>query len=539
MNKKNSNVLALKYRPNDFKDLIGQEYLVETIKKSIQLDKIPNAYIFTGIRGVGKTTTARIVAKMLNCTAFDKDKNPLLDQCDQSLAIAEDRHPDVLEIDAASNTSVDNAREIIENVKYSPVMGKYKVYIIDEVHMLSKSAFNALLKTLEEPPQHSKFIFATTEISKVPITILSRCQKFDLRRVDKLTMFDFLKKIISLEKIEITDEALYMIIKAGDGSVRDSLSILDQANIFKINQIIEDNDIVNMLGFARRSDIYDLALNVINNQLNNILIILKDIYERGTETSKVIEELMGVINWSLKIKINSELLNDNFLSEEDKNFATSVDNVDEGQLNIFWQSLMKGYEEIKISPNPHLTLEMVLLRSCFLIHGNSNEVQVEKKKSEINVTFDEEKTKKKTIKIEDLEVKTKNDVSITIQERIKLHEDFFQFYGNEFSPLMASIILENCEIVIFNKDEKILKIHAKKNDFPGYSELNANLKDQFQLTLIEIDSVTLLQDLKEIRKQELIQKEMDTEEFKKVLAKFPNAKILDIEEIERNNENDG
>ena len=539
MNKKNSNVLALKYRPNDFKDLIGQEYLVETIKKSIQLDKIPNAYIFTGIRGVGKTTTARIVAKMLNCTAFDKDKNPLLDQCDQSLAIAEDRHPDVLEIDAASNTSVDNAREIIENVKYSPVMGKYKVYIIDEVHMLSKSAFNALLKTLEEPPQHSKFIFATTEISKVPITILSRCQKFDLRRVNKLTMFDFLKKIISLEKMEITDEALYMIIKAGDGSVRDSLSILDQANIFKINQIIEDHDIVNMLGFARRSDIYDLALNVINNQLNNILIILKDMYERGTETSKVIEELMGVINWSLKIKINSELLNDNFLSEEDKNFATSVDNVDEGQLNVFWQSLMKGYEEIKISPNPHLTLEMVLLRSCFLIHGNSNEVQVEKKKSEINATSDQEKTKKKTIKIKDLEVKTKNDSSITIQERIKLHEDFFQFYGNEFSPLMASIILENCEIVIFNKDEKILKIHAKKNDFPGHSELNANLKDQFQLTLIEIDSVTLLQDLKEIRKQELIQKEMDTEEFKKVLAKFPNAKILDIEEIERNNENDG
>ena len=539
MNKKNSTVLALKYRPNDFKDLIGQEYLVETIKKSIQLDKIPNAYIFTGIRGVGKTTTARIVAKMLNCTAFDKDKNPLLDQCEQSLAIAEDRHPDVLEIDAASNTSVDNAREIIENVKYSPVMGKYKVYIIDEVHMLSKSAFNALLKTLEEPPQHSKFIFATTEISKVPITILSRCQKFDLRRVDKLTMFDFLKKIISLEKIEITDEALYMIIKAGDGSVRDSLSILDQANIFKINQIIEDHDIVNMLGFARRSDIYDLALNVINNQLNNILIILKDMYERGTETSKVIEELMGVINWSLKIKINSELLKDNFLSEEDKNFATSVDNVDEGQLNIFWQSLMKGYEEIKISPNPHLTLEMVLLRSCFLIHGNSNEVQGEKKKPEINIISDKEKTEKKTIKIEDLEVKPKNDASITIQERIKLHEDFFQFYGNEFSPLMASIILENCEIILFDREDKILKIAANKKDFPGYSELNSNLKDIYRLSFEESNDVFLLHELKEIRKQELIKKEMGSDEFKKVLAKFPNAKILDIEEIERKNNNDG
>ena len=309
MNKKNSTVLALKYRPNDFKDLIGQEYLVETVKKSIQLDKIPNAYIFTGIRGVGKTTTARIVAKMLNCTVFDDDKNPLLDQCDQAKAIAEDRHPDVLEIDAASNTSVDNAREIIENVKYSPVMGKYKVYIIDEVHMLSKSAFNALLKTLEEPPEHSKFIFATTEISKVPITILSRCQKFDLRRINKSTMFDFLKKIIVLESIEITDQALYMIIKAGDGSVRDSLSILDQANIFKAAQKIEDQDIVNMLGFARRSDIYDLALQVTDNQMNKILLVLQDMYERGTETSKVIQELMEVVNWALKIKINPELLN--------------------------------------------------------------------------------------------------------------------------------------------------------------------------------------------------------------------------------------
>ena len=183
--KHQSDILALKYRPTDFKDLIGQEYLVETIQKSIELNKIPNAYIFTGIRGVGKTTTARIVAKMLNCTAFDQNNKPDLSRCDQAKAISEDRHPDVIEIDAASNTSVENAREIIENVKYNPVLGKYKVYIIDEVHMLSKSAFNALLKTLEEPPPHSKFVFATTEISKVPITILSRCHRFDLRRIDK------------------------------------------------------------------------------------------------------------------------------------------------------------------------------------------------------------------------------------------------------------------------------------------------------------------------------------------------------------------
>ncbi|MDB9776258.1 DNA polymerase III subunit gamma/tau [Alphaproteobacteria bacterium] len=536
MNKKKSTVLALKYRPNDFKDLIGQEYLVETVKKSIQLDKIPNAYIFTGIRGVGKTTTARIVAKMLNCTVFDDNKNPLIDQCDQAKAIAEDRHPDVLEIDAASNTSVDNAREIIENVKYSPVMGKYKVYIIDEVHMLSKSAFNALLKTLEEPPEHSKFIFATTEISKVPITILSRCQKFDLRRIDKSTMFDFLKKIVNFESIEITDKALHMIIKAGDGSVRDNLSILDQANIFKANQKVEDQDIVNMLGFAKQTDIYDLALQITGNQMNKLLVVLQDMYQRGTETSKVIEELMAVTNWALKIKINPDLLNDDFLSEEDKIFAKSIDHINEGQLNIFWQSLMKGYEEIKISPNPYITLEMILLRSCFLIHGDSNLIQDEKKKSKINFTKEEiEKLEKKNIKTEDSQVVKK----LSIQDRINFHEDFFQFYGNEFSPLMASIILENCEIIFFDREEKILKISASNKNFPGFSELSANLKNIYRLSFEESKNVILFEELKEIFKQNLIKAEINSDEFKKVLAKFPNAKILDLQEIERDNENDG
>ena len=235
--KHQSDILALKYRPKDFSDLIGQEYLVDTIQKSIQLNKIPNAYIFTGIRGVGKTTTARIVAKMLNCTAFDNSNKPDLLNCEQAKAITEDRHPDVIEIDAASNTSVENAREIIENVKYNPVLGKYKVYIIDEVHMLSKSAFNALLKTLEEPPPHSKFIFATTEISKVPITILSRCQRFDLRRIDKKVLSLFLETIANKENILIEKEALNLIVKASDGSVRDALSILDQANVFKLEDL--------------------------------------------------------------------------------------------------------------------------------------------------------------------------------------------------------------------------------------------------------------------------------------------------------------
>jgi len=378
--KHQSNILALKYRPSDFSDLIGQEYLVETIQKSIELNKIPNAYIFTGIRGVGKTTTARIVAKMLNCTVFDDSNRPDLQKCDQALAISEDRHPDVIEIDAASNTSVENAREIIENVKYNPVLGKYKVYIIDEVHMLSKSAFNALLKTLEEPPPHSKFIFATTEISKVPITILSRCQRFDLRRIEKKVLSNFLEKIALKEDISLEKEALNLIIKASDGSVRDSLSILDQANIFKSGKEIKSAEIINMLGFAKVGDLYNLSKNILENNLSDLMNMLNDMYQRGSETSKIIEDLMGIINWSCKVKINQNLLKDEFLTEEDKQFANLILQFDHGKLNIFWQSLMKGYDEIKISPHPHSTLEMILLRCAFLINDQNSAGPEEKKK---------------------------------------------------------------------------------------------------------------------------------------------------------------
>ncbi len=377
--KHQSNILALKYRPLNFQDLIGQEYLVETIQKSIQQNKIPNAFIFTGIRGVGKTTTARIVAKMLNCTVFDKNNNPDLINCEQAKAITEDRHPDVIEIDAASNTSVENAREIIENVKYNPVLGKYKVYIVDEVHMLSKSAFNALLKTLEEPPPHSKFIFATTEISKVPITILSRCQRYDLRRVEKKTLFDFLESIAKKEDITISNEALNLIVKASDGSVRDSLSILDQANVFKSQKEIQVEEIVNMLGFARQGDLYELSKCILDNNLSKLISMLDDMYQRGSETSKIIEDMMNIINWSCKLKINQELIKDEFLTDEDKNFASYVIQFDSGKLNIFWQSLMKGYDEIKISPQPHATLEMVMLRCAFLLNDNQSTELAEKK----------------------------------------------------------------------------------------------------------------------------------------------------------------
>ena len=533
--KHQSNILALKYRPSDFSDLIGQEYLVETIQKSIELNKIPNAYIFTGIRGVGKTTTARIVAKMLNCTVFDDSNRPDLQKCDQALAISEDRHPDVIEIDAASNTSVENAREIIENVKYNPVLGKYKVYIIDEVHMLSKSAFNALLKTLEEPPPHSKFIFATTEISKVPITILSRCQRFDLRRIEKKVLSNFLEKIALKEDISLEKEALNLIIKASDGSVRDSLSILDQANIFKSDKEIKSAEIINMLGFAKVGDLYNLSKNILENNLSDLMNMLNDMYQRGSETSKIIEDLMSIINWSCKVKINQNLLKDEFLTEEDKQFANFILQFDHGKLNIFWQSLMKGYDEIKISPHPHSTLEMILLRCAFLINDQNSAGPEEKKKSEINPH--------QPIPSPNLDQAVQNKVEdkiqISLEEKISLHQKFFQFYGKNFSPLMAGIIIENCEIVKFSEKDKKLLIHVLKEDFSGSEELKTNLMNDFKVDIVVKKKIDNLDSIKKLYKKELIDLEMQTDDFKKVLAKFPNAKIIDIEEVERGDENDG
>ncbi len=533
--KHQSNILALKYRPSNFQDLIGQEYLVETIQKSIEQNKIPNAYIFTGIRGVGKTTTARIVAKMLNCTVFDKNNKPDLTNCEQAKAITEDRHPDVIEIDAASNTSVENAREIIENVKYNPVLGKYKVYIVDEVHMLSKSAFNALLKTLEEPPPHSKFIFATTEISKVPITILSRCQRFDLRRVDKKTLYNFLINISKKEDISISNDALNMIVKASDGSVRDSLSILDQANIFKSQKEIQVEEIINMLGFAKQSDLYELTKFVLDNDLSKLISMLDEMYQRGSETTKVIEDLMNIINWSCKLKINNELLKDEFLTEEDKNFALHVLQFDQGKLNIFWQSLMKGYDEIKISPQPHTTLEMVLLRCAFLLNNNQHIDSEEKKKSEIN-----QNTNQALPNLDQVIQNKVNQVSnLRLKDKIDIHQHFFQFYGKNFSPLMAGIIIENCEIIEFSEENKILRINVIDENFNGSEELYRNLKNEYTLEVIAKKEIVTLEEIKSLYKKELIDQEMETEEFKKVLAKFPNAKIIDIEEIERGDDNDG
>ena len=295
-------ILALKYRPNSFKELVGQDVMVQTITNSIKLNKLPNAYLLTGIRGVGKTTTARLIAKALNCNKdFLKEENCNCKNCEE---IAYSKHLDVLEMDAASKTGIDDVRELIESSKYNPTSAKYKIFIIDEVHMLSKQAFNGLLKTLEEPPPHLKFIFATTEIKKIPVTIISRCQRFDLHRVPILTLIDNLKKIVKIENGKISEGALKLIAKASEGSVRDSLSLLDRALVSQshMKEEVKEDFIRKMLGMANRSKIIDLLNFIFQGDQKSSIGLLRELIDEGIEPSHLLNDLLEIIHFILQKK---------------------------------------------------------------------------------------------------------------------------------------------------------------------------------------------------------------------------------------------
>lgn len=291
-------VLARKYRPQKFSDLIGQDAMVRTLGNAIARDRLAHAFLLTGVRGVGKTSTARLIAKALNCVGKDGHGGMTIDpcgECEACRAIAEGRHIDVVEMDAASHTGVDDIRDIVESVRYASVSARFKVYIIDEVHMLSKSAFNALLKTLEEPPAHVKFLFATTEINKVPITVLSRCQRFDLRRISTATLTDYFSKVVQLEQVEAEEEALAMIAKAAEGSVRDGLSILDQAIAHSSGSILAA-DVREMLGLSDRGVIKSLLVDLLEGKGDRVLDHVKAQYDLGVEPEALLHGLLQLIH---------------------------------------------------------------------------------------------------------------------------------------------------------------------------------------------------------------------------------------------------
>ena len=363
----NSKVLALKYRPQTFDDLIGQEVVAETITNSIKADKIPNAYLFTGIRGIGKTTTARIVAKALNCSN-GIDNLCKENFCESCKSISESSHIDVLEMDAASKTGVDDVRDLIEFSRYGPTSAKYKIFIIDEVHMLSKQAFNALLKTLEEPPEYLKFIFATTEIKKIPITVVSRCQRFDLSRIKSSELFEFIKKIKDKENGKISDDALKLIVKISEGSVRDSLSLLDRALLsLDEGKELDLNSAQKIFGYFDKSQLIDLFELILKGEETKVISIYRKIYEQGVEPKVFINDFLELLYYFKNIE--SLTLESTNFSLNDQEFQKIKDlnkNLDPSVLILFWQFTISTLDELAIVSNQHLSMEMFLLRLMHL-----------------------------------------------------------------------------------------------------------------------------------------------------------------------------
>lgn len=372
MNDQNQNnayrVLARKYRPTTFADLVGQEALVRTLTNAIESGRIAQAFVLTGVRGVGKTTTARIIAKALNCVGPDGNGGPTVSpcgECDNCRAIAEDRHVDVQEMDAASRTGVNDIRELIEGVRYKPVAARYKIYILDEVHMLSNSAFNALLKTLEEPPEHVKFIFATTEIRKVPVTVLSRCQRFDLRRIPVEKLHGLYKGVAERESIEVDDDALAMVARAADGSARDGLSILDQAIALSSGAVTAEQ-VRDMLGLADRARIFELFDATMQGDASGALDILRSMYDEGADPVVIIQDLLDVCYWLTRFKLTPELASQPSTPEIERTRGKDMaDKLSQPILTRCWQMLMKGLGEVQHAPNPVQAAEMVLIRIIY------------------------------------------------------------------------------------------------------------------------------------------------------------------------------
>ena len=361
-------VLARKYRPQNFDDLVGQDALVQTLTNAINNNRLHHAYILTGIRGVGKTTTARIIAKALNCTGLDGKGGPTVHPCgvcENCKAITAGRHIDVMELDAASRTGIDDIREILDGVRYKPTNARYKIYIIDEVHMLSKSAFNALLKTLEEPPSHVKFIFATTEIRKVPVTILSRCQRFDLQRISVDDLAGLFKKILGNEKIKADDEALQMIAKAAEGSARDGESMLDQA-ISLGGGVVKVDVVKNMIGLADRTQTFELFEQLTLGNMDKVITLLQEQYKNGANPYQILQDLVGATHLAAKTRIIPSSVEAPSVAEEERIFAKKMAAaVPVAVLSKMWQMMLKGLNELQVAPVQIDALEMILIRIAY------------------------------------------------------------------------------------------------------------------------------------------------------------------------------
>ncbi len=451
---KNTKVLALKYRPSNFEELIGQNVVAETIINSIKSNKVPNAYLFTGIRGVGKTTIARIVAKSLNCLNGIENlcKEKFCENCE---AISNSSHIDVLEMDAASKTGVDDVRDLIEFSRYGPTSSKFKIFIIDEVHMLSKQAFNALLKTLEEPPEYLKFIFATTEIKKIPITIVSRCQRFDLARIKSSELFSFIKQIKDKENGKVSDDALKLIIKISEGSVRDALSLLDRALLYINNgKELDLTSAQKIFGYFDKSQLINLFELVLKGDEEKVIKNYRKIYDQGVEPKIFINDFLELIYYfkninSLTLESSNFSLND----EEFSNIREISKHISNEVLILFWQFTIRTLGEIDIVSNQNLAVEMFLIRLIYLVSSKSPELSREDKNYS-----------KKIIEKDQIKSDTTNDIVNQIknitQEKKKIPDTQTKI---ETQSKMSIHSFEQLLTVCVEKKEMKLKYELEKN----------------------------------------------------------------------------
>ena len=462
---KNSKVLALKYRPTTFNNLIGQGVVAETIYNSIKNNRSPNAYLFTGIRGVGKTTIARIVAKALNCSkGIDQMCNK--DLCENCEQISNSNHIDVLEMDAASKTGVDDVRDLIEFSRYGPTSAKFKIFIIDEVHMLSKQAFNALLKTLEEPPEYLKFIFATTEIKKIPITVVSRCQRFDLSRVKSVELFKFIKEVKNKENGKINDDALKLIVKISEGSVRDALSLLDRALLNQNDKSELDlKEAQKIFGYFDKSFIIKLFSFLFNGNEKEVVKTYRSIYAQGIEPKVFLNDFLEILYYiknisSIKSDGTNFLLNDeDFIEIESISKKTSPE-----ILLLFWQFTIKTLNELEIVSNQNISMEMFLIRLLYL-----KEESIKDKLEETDLKYaikENDLYKPQKIESDDIENKIKN--------KNKTINQIKNFSQEEISKPEKKIEAELIKTKIKNFDE-LIDLCNKKKELKLKYELETNV----------------------------------------------------------------
>jgi len=562
----NNKVLALKYRPKNFNELIGQNIMVETITNSIKSNKIPNAYLFTGIRGVGKTTTARIVAKSLNC------KNGIENLCSDSMcehceAITNSNHLDVLEMDAASRTGIDDIRELIESSRYNPTSAKYKIFIIDEVHMLSKQAFNGLLKTLEEPPPHLKFIFATTEIKKIPVTIISRCQRFDLNRVSIQTLFQNLKKILKEENGNISDSALKIIAKASEGSVRDSLSLLDRALVTQNvdGKEVNDSDIRKMLGIVDRSKILEFLQSVIIGNQKKATEKLRVLIDHGADPSNFLNDLLEIIYFIQQKKFLGDFESDISISESELEIINLISrDISVSTLVVFWQFILKGIEELSVVANPILSLEMLVIKLIHLKDLPSFENTLETlNKNNLNLPNEdnnqviEKNEDKKNYSInEDAEITSASKEQIKNIRQTKPDLSSVNLKNLPENKMVDKILsLEDLISLSSKKKEIELKYDLEKNvNLIKFSEgkidisFNENLGKNFVrnlsekllewtgkrwvITLTKEKGEPTFYEKKINKKKQLLDCEKKGEVYKKLKAVFSDAELIEISKKE-------